>query len=186
MCLWWGCAWAFSPAIKAVLSSGTPPAASYWLEVTDNKYSAGNTHSTKATGQSFYPTSNQTLNSITVKTATSGGFYPTPIPVRVRVGTSADLSSTYLAESPTVNMTVEATEYEFMFASPVSLNANTQYYIVFSTTDALTDRYFSLAIGGNTYNPAGGTGRCHLAEDSGKFISTGSGDSSYDLYMRMK
>lgn len=173
-------------ADRSMICTFADIALSYWLEITDNKYSTGNTHSTKATGQSFYPTSNQTLNTITVKTATTGGYYPTPIPVRVRVGTSADLSSTYLAESLTVNMTTEATEYEFTFASPVSLTANTQYYVVFSTTDGLSDRYFALATGDNTYTPSSGVGRCHLAEDNGKFIVTGSGDSYYDLYMRLK
>jgi len=91
-----------------------------------------------AEGQGVVFASDASIYSIIVKTHTKYGTSP----AKIRFGTSADLSSSYLAESAQVDIDTDATEYEFVFPTPISVTSGTQYYWVISNLQATY--YFSL------------------------------------------
>lgn len=113
----------------------------------------GNISEKKALGQGFYLLTAGLAHSITLKTGPTK--YGSP-PARIRIGTSKDLSSTYLAESNEVVLTTTNSEYEFVFTQPVALNAQTQYYFTVSVTNNLNSNYIDfIKSSGDSYKPSG-------------------------------
>ena len=155
-----------------------------FAEQTIGDAESGNIHSTRTAAQGFYLSSAQTLHSITIKTGANG--YSLPVNAKMRVGTSTNMSSSYLAESISVSLANNNTEYEFSFATPVPLNANTQYYFAVSATDDSSSHWFTLLISStNVYSPSGIIASMYSFGDTDKYNAT-MGNSSFDLYFKMR
>lgn len=153
-----------------------------WLVQTAGDTEGSNTHSVRSFGQGIYPVAPQTLNAVTVKTGANGYGYP--ISAKMRVGTTTDLSTSYLAESVSTSLTNTETEIEFTFTTGVSLSANTQYYFAVSVLDDLDTHYFNLLVAsGNPYSASGSSNA--YGGSTGKYILDNQW-TGYDLYLKIR
>ncbi|WP_457575204.1 PKD domain-containing protein, partial [Desulfomarina sp.] len=92
----------------------------------------GNITQNRTYGQGIIFSTPVTVSSITIKSGPSK--YGNP-PMRIRIGKSLDLSSSYLGESEEVVFDNKNTEYEFIFSPGVALDANTQYFFAVAVTN---------------------------------------------------
>jgi PKD repeat protein len=131
----------------------------------------GNISQNKAYGQGLFFTEATTVQSITIKTGPS--LYGAS-PIKLRIGTTKDLSVSFLAESDEKTITSKNSEYEFEFNQPVQLSAQTQYYFTISVTNDLTSNYTDFACSAtDVYNPVG-CPDCHrYYKSSAKWNSNG-------------
>jgi hypothetical protein len=130
-------------------------------------------------GQGFKPGVTKVLYSVIIKgNGVSGGSGGNLV---ARVGVSADLSATYLAESDSISIDYDATdkEYEITFTSGPTLTASSQYYVVVSNTDPdYGDRFAIRLHTGGTY-PDG----IFTSGDVTKWVTA---TTSGDLYFKTK
>ena len=101
----------------------------------------GNITQNRTYGQGIIFSAPVSVSSITIKSGPSK--YGNP-PVRIRIGKSLDLSSSYLGESEEVVIDNKNTEYEFTFSPAVTLDASTQYYFAVAVTNDLSSNYTDL------------------------------------------
>jgi len=107
----------------------------------------------RAVGQGFYLSVATKLHSIIIKTGSKG--YGSP-PMKIRVGTNRDLSTSYMGESAEIVTSKANTEYEFIFNPSISLEANTQYYFVVSCTNDKSYNFIDFVRATtNAYDPKG-------------------------------
>lgn len=111
----------------------------------------GNISVAKSYGQGIYFIEPTTVRSITIKTGPN--LYGTP-PTKLRIGTSKDLSTSFLAESSEILLTAKNTEYEFTLTEPVQLNAQNQYYFAVSVTNDSTSNFVDFSASAtDSYSP---------------------------------
>ena len=156
-----------------------------FAEQTISDAESANIHTTRTTAQGFYLNSAQTLHGITIKTG-SNGYFTTPVVAKMRVGTSTNLSVSYLAESQPISIASNNTEYEFLFTTPILLDANTQYFFAVSATDDSNMHWFTSSVTSrNPYAPSGSTTSVGYAGTGEKFNAPTNYDN-YDLYFKMR
>lgn len=164
-------------------SPATCSTQSILVEQTTDTDTGANISGDDAEGQGLYFSSAVDIYSVVLKT---GNDVYGSSNVSVRIGTSADLSSSYLGESSTVVVSATATEYEFVFSSPVSVSSGTPYYIVWSTTDT-SGNYFSLArSASDVYAPSGCTTCYRYDGTSQKYNSSATSQTAQDFFFRVK
>lgn len=94
----------------------------------------GNILENRSYGQGLYFPEDTTVTGITLKSGPSRYGQP---PVKIRIGTSKDLSTSYIAETSEKIVSTSNTDYKFIFDQPVKLSAKTQYYFTISVTNDL-------------------------------------------------
>lgn len=142
----------------------------------------GNMHTVRNYGQGFYPEQDTTVSSIIIKT---GPNVYQNVPMAIRVGTSKDLSGSFLGQSNEVSVTASDTEYEFTFNDPIALSANTQYYFVVGATDDSSAHWADIITStSDAYAPAA-CGDCkRYYEGNNKWSAAGNAYSD-DLYFKI-
>jgi len=143
----------------------------------------GNISVAKSYGQGIYFTEPTTIQSITIKTGPN--LYGTP-PTKLRIGTSKELSTSFLAESNEILLTAKNTEYEFTLTEPVQLKTKNQYYFAVSVTNDSTANFVDLSASAtDSYSP-GQCPDCHLFyKNTAKWNINGL-KYSKDLFFRIK
>ncbi len=137
---------------------------------------------TRSEGQGIFLSKAATLRTIIIKT---GGTQYGSLPARIRIGTSKNLSASYIAESKEVTLDAKNKEYSFVFPSSVQLKADTQYYFAISITNDLSSNYINFkSSSSNSYAPAG-CSDCNRFYNSTKKWNIAGLSYSNDLYFKI-
>ncbi|BCL59423.1 hypothetical protein DGMP_01160 [Desulfomarina profundi] len=144
----------------------------------------GNIIQNRTYGQGIIFPTPISVSSITIKSGPSK--YGNP-PVRIRIGKSLDLSSSYLGESEEVVFDNKNTEYEFTFSPAVTLDANTQYFFAVAVTNDLGSNFIDIKKSNtDAFNPDNAPECKRYQSSKERWNMTDGWTYNDDLYFKVK